>query len=217
MSDSAGLKSSAGTSKDIIRLENLEKWYGKRCAVKIDSLTLAEGDRVLLTGMNGSGKSTLLRLLAGVSFADSGELWKAPGLKQVPLGYVPQSGGLYSSLSVRHNLFLRCFIYGVQALDPEDAWYVRDLGLTPFLDTHFEALSTGYQQLATLAATLHTDPQWLLLDEPFSGIDDAKRQVLEESLARVVEEMPLVVIASPAPEKSFPANRVVQLEEGGIV
>ena len=84
----------ANGRRELIRLAGVEKRYGGQLVLRIDELTVWDGDRIALVGSNGSGKSTLLRILAGVAPVGKGEARWARELEAEPLGYVPQSGGV---------------------------------------------------------------------------------------------------------------------------
>jgi ABC-type multidrug transport system ATPase subunit len=199
---------------ELIRLEHVRKRYGRQSVLAIDDLTLREGDRVMLSGSNGSGKSTLLKLLAGVIPADGGRVHANPAFGREPLGFVPQQGGLYGDLTVGDNLRLRRTLYGVGPVNVRSGSYVDALGLTPLLGKRFSELSGGYQRLAAFACALHVDPRWLLLDEPFSGLDARHVEVLLQEIDRV--DRRLLVVAAPTGDSLPSANRFIEIEAGEI-
>jgi ABC-type multidrug transport system ATPase subunit len=205
------------SGQELIRLEQVEKRYGRYHVLKVEGLSLKEGDRVLISGANGSGKSTLLKVLSGIAPIDRGRMWRARILKTEALGYVPQTGGLYGQLSVQDNLLLRRRLYGRGNGRVEEAWYIKELGLLPLLSRRFAELSGGFQRLATLAAALHVQPAWLLLDEPFGGVDPSKRQILLERLGEISRALRLHVITVPAPEELPEVNKWIRLEEGQLI
>ena len=200
----------------LIELEHVEKHYGRERVVAIESLALDFGERVVITGLNGSGKSTLLRLLAGVSQPNRGLVRRNPALDQASLGYVPQSGGLYTELSIRANLAQRRRLWNLPETAPESAWYVQDLGLEPLLDKTPAELSGGFQRLAAVATALHVEPSWLLLDEPFYGLDKGRRDILEERLRHLCNNLVLFVVTAPSVEFTD-AARVVRMENGRVL
>jgi ABC-2 type transport system ATP-binding protein len=201
----------------IIRLERVEKKYGRQRVVFIDKLTLQEGDRLMIYGANGSGKSTLLRLLAGISKAQKGSVWHAKSLEEDILGFVPQSLGLYPELSLRNNLVIRKELYGLQGGKLEEDWYIREFGLAPFLDRRFGELSGGFQRLAVIAAALFSAPTWLLLDEPFAGVDSSKRLKVLHGMNSIVTEARILVISVPTRQDFPKINKWIGMEEGKIV
>lgn len=201
---------------ELIRLDHVRKRYGRQSVLGIDELTIRDGDRIMLSGSNGAGKSTLLKLLAGIVPADSGRIWTAPALRGEPLGFVPQQGGLYGDLTVRDNLRLRRSLYGIGPVDARGRHYIEALGLTPLLGRRFSELSGGYQRLAAFACALHVEPRWMLLDEPFSGLDDRLVEVLLEEIERKHEIQRVLVVAAPKPESLPSANRFIEIEAGAV-
>lgn len=198
----------------LIRLENIEKRYGRQSVLVIEHLTFNDGDRVLITGANGSGKSTLLKLLAGVIPLDRGRIHRARPLRRGLLGYVPQAGGLYPDLTVAKNLALRQGLSGVRAVaEPPIA---KALGLTAFLDRRADALSGGFQRLTALAAALAIGPAWLALDEPLSGMDAQKRLVVTEVVAAEADRARLLLMTSPTRESLRFITRTLDLKEGRL-
>jgi ABC-type multidrug transport system ATPase subunit len=201
---------------ELIRLEGVEKRYGRQSVLRIDDLTIHDGDRIVLSGPNGSGKSTLLKVLGGIAPADRGRVWRAPELRREILGFVPQQGGLYGDLTVADNLRVLRGLNGMVPTDPRERPYVRELGLTPLLAKRFAELSGGYQRLATVAAALHVDPGWILLDEPLSGVDGRHVEVLLAELDRVDRVLRLLVVAAPTRVALPSANRFIEIDEGRI-
>jgi ABC-type multidrug transport system ATPase subunit len=199
---------------ELIRLDHIEKRYGRQRVLKVERLSLKEKDRVLVSGANGSGKSTLLRVLGGIVPVAGGSVWRAKVFRGEALGYMPQSDGLYGQISVRDNLFLLRRLYGRGTASIDEAWYIHTLGLMPLLTKRFAELFGGFQRLATLAAALHIEPMWLLLDEPFAGVDLSKRQILLERLDEISWGLGLLVVTVPAPEEFPEVNTWVHMEEG---
>lgn len=199
-----------------IHLAGVEKRYGRHRVLVVESLTLPLGGCVIVTGMNGSGKSTLLRLVAGVSVPERGLVRREPALARLGLGYVPQAGGLYDELTVRENLALRRRLWRLPAAEVTESWYVDALGLAPFLDKTPGQLSGGFQRLATVAAALHVDPEWLLLDEPFYSVDATRRTILAEKLAGLADRLALLIIAAPAADDFPRATTVIKVDEGRV-
>ena len=197
----------------LIELDHVEKRYGRERVVAVESLVLNLGECVLITGANGSGKSTLLRLLAGVSRPDRGRVRRSPS---ATLGYVPQSGGLYPELSIRANLELRRRLWNRDPMQPESAWYIRDLGLDSLLAKTPSELSGGFYRLAAVAAALHAEPEWLFLDEPFSGLDPERRKRLNAGLQDLAASLDLLVISAPNLGELEGATRTLRMESGQL-
>ena len=210
------MKEEANGRRELIRLAGVEKRYGSQLVLRIDELTVWQGDRIALVGSNGSGKSTLLRILAGVSPVGEGEARWAPELEGEPLGYVPQSGGLYGELTVQDNLELRRRLYGLTPRDVGEQPFLRLFGLTPFLQKPFSQLSGGYQRLAVVASALHVDPTWVLLDEPIAGVDSPKAAQVSHALDRLGERLRLLIITEQSPGSFSSPNRVIEVRDGRL-
>jgi ABC-type multidrug transport system ATPase subunit len=204
------------TREELIRLTDVEKRYGRQSVLRIERLSIREGDRILLTGSNGSGKSTLLKLLAHVAPVNRGQIRWSPTLTAESVGFVPQHGGLYGELTIHDNFDLRRGLYGKERIDAAESADVRALGLAPLLDKRFDELSGGYQRLAAVAAALHVDPTWLILDEPFGGVERPYREAILGRLAQRDRRLRLLVVASPTPDEFPEANRRIELEAGKV-
>ena len=142
-------------------------------------------------GPNGSGKTTTMRIVLGVLAADRGEVrWRgapADAAMRRRFGYMPEERGLYPKMRVRRQLTYLAALHGVDApAAAADRWIER-LGLSERADDRVEQLSLGNQQRVQLAAALVHEPELLVLDEPFSGLDpvgvDALSGVLAEYAA----------------------------------
>jgi ABC-type multidrug transport system ATPase subunit len=201
----------------LIQLEHLEKQYEREAVVSVESLTIHEGDRILLTGPNGSGKSTLARLMARLCPADRGSIRVSEEFASQPLGYVPQHGGLYPELTVGENLQLWRDVYGRPRVDASKAECVRQLDLLPLLGRRFGQLSGGFQRLAAIAAALHVTPGWIVFDEPFGGVEVKYREIVGEWLSKQGSNLYLAIVASPARGEFPEANRIIELSGGRIV
>jgi ABC-type multidrug transport system ATPase subunit len=200
----------------LIEMQQVEKRYTQETVVHVRELKLYERDRILLTGSNGSGKSTLLRLIAGISRANAGQIRRGTRILEGRLGYVPQSGGLYPEMTVRDNLELRRRLWNRPPLAPDDCWYVAQMGLSKLLGKRPGELSGGAQRATTIAAALHIDPDWLLLDEPFYGLDAERRKTLRERLAAIGPQLACIVVTSPG-ENDFPeADRTIHIDKGEV-
>lgn len=201
---------------NLITLENVEKQYDRHRVLQVKALAFKAGEQVVLSGRNGSGKSTLLRLLGRIIAAERGTVWHADVLLTTRLGYVPQSGGLYMELSVEQNFAMRRKLYGLPSIRAAHAWYVQALSLDVLLKKRISELSGGFQRLVCIVAALHVEPRWLLLDEPFSGLDAQHRTMLAAWLVEVSQSLELCVLTTPSAEEFSGINRVIRIEEGQL-
>ena len=205
-----------------LQVENLRKDYGDTVAVDGISLTVEPGTHLLLAGANGAGKTTILRLLAGLAEPSAGlvrldgqDPRRSPVTRR-RLGLLSHQTQLYDDLTTRENLRFFARIYGVPARSADLA--LDRAALSAWADTRVGTLSRGMQQRAALArATLH-DPEVLLLDEPFTGLDGtASRAVASDLRERAASpRSSTVVVTHKVAEVAATTNRVVVLRQGRV-
>ena len=157
--------------------QGLSRRFGEVVALDGLSLRVAPGEVVGFLGPNGSGKTTALRSILGISEPDSGTVtWKnkpVTGEARRHFGYLPEERGLYGGMKIGEQLTYFATLYGVDAAKATEnahKWLTR-LGLGERVDDKLDALSLGNQQRVQLAAALVHEPELLVLDEPFSGLD----------------------------------------------
>ena len=138
------------------------------------------------------------------------------GAARPKIGYVPQSGGLYPDLTVEENLKLRRALWLRKRLSANWARTVAALDLQGTLERTPAELSGGLQRLATIAAALHVEPDWLLLDEPFQGLDPRRRTLLVEHLALISARLQLLVITAPAENDFGLLTKTIRMVGGRI-
>jgi ABC-2 type transport system ATP-binding protein len=176
----------------VLELRGVTKRYGDRVAVDNLSLSVEPGQMFGFVGTNGAGKTTTMRILMGVLAQDAGVvLWNgrpADADARRSFGYMPEERGLYPKMRIREQLIYLARLRGTPAGVAGTA--VRDLlaefGLSERSEDRVEALSLGNQQRVQLAAALVHDPAFLVLDEPFSGLDPVGVDSLAEILAQRV-------------------------------
>jgi len=168
----------------LLEVHNVTRSYGSRAVLKDVSFAVRGGRMTGFVGSNGAGKTTTMRVILGVLAPDSGSVT----LDGSPLGegdrtrfgYMPEERGLYPKMKVAEQLVYLGRLHGMsteQAKASADSLLER-LGLTERADTLVEALSLGNQQRAQIAAALVHEPEVLVLDEPFSGLDPLAVEVV---------------------------------------
>jgi ABC-2 type transport system ATP-binding protein len=177
----------------MLALNGLSRRYGDTVALDGLSLEVPEGDVVGFVGPNGAGKTTAMRIALGVLEPDAGEvLWRgAPATREVQrqFGYMPEERGLYPKMQVQRQLRYLATLHGRDetAADAAATRWLDRLGIAESAGQRVEELSLGNQQRVQLAAALVHDPDLLILDEPFSGLDpigtDTMSEVLHERAA----------------------------------
>jgi ABC-2 type transport system ATP-binding protein len=175
-----------------------------RSIVALDGLTFSvpEGHIFGFLGANGAGKTTTMRIALGVLRADAGTIrWRGTGHQALPRstwGYLPEERGLYPRMTVLDQLVYFASLYGVpadRAAHEARTWLAR-FHVPEFADRRAEELSKGNQQkVQFLAAVLH-DPDVLLLDEPFTGLDPVNVALLREALLELRDQGKTIILST---------------------
>ncbi len=177
------------------------------------SLTLAAGDFVALLGPSGCGKSTLLRLIAGLDRPSGGRVALAAGAAAPRISYVFQDATLMPWASVTDNVWLPLRIGGVgrRMAQATMAPLLDTLGLAPFADALPHELSGGLRMRVSIARALVTQPDLLLMDEPFAALDEITRQRLNTELLALwqAQRFTAVFVTHSVFESVFLAQRVL--------
>jgi ABC-2 type transport system ATP-binding protein len=161
----------------MLELDGVTRRYGDVVALDALSFAVAAGRMCGFVGPNGAGKTTAMRIVLGILEPDAGQVrWNgAPvdAATRARFGYMPEERGLYPKMRVREQLVYFARLHGVaagDALAAADRWIER-LGLSERAGDRVETLSLGNQQRVQLGVALVHDPEVLVLDEPFSGLD----------------------------------------------
>jgi ABC-2 type transport system ATP-binding protein len=186
----------------MLELDALSKRYDDTVALDGLSFSVADGQLFGFVGPNGAGKTTAMRIILGVLAADSGEVrWRGEPLdleRRRRIGYMPEERGLYPKMRLADELAYLAELHGLPepaARSAARAWLGR-IGLGERADDRVERLSLGNQQRVQLGAALVHEPDLLVLDEPFSGLDAVGVDVLSEILLEVAREREVPVIFS---------------------
>src|SRR5215207_7966194 len=174
----------------MLEVADLARRYGDTIALDGLSFTVEPGQLFGFVGPNGAGKTTAMRIVLGVLEPDRGEVrWQGrtvDAAMRARFGYMPEERGLYPKMRVRDQIVYMARLHGHaerEAKEAADRWIER-LGLSERAGARTEELSLGNQQRVQLATALVHDPDVLVLDEPFSGLDpvgvDVMSGVLQE-------------------------------------
>lgn len=202
----------------------VSKDFGYQRVLRDISLVVEQGEYVVLMGPNGVGKTTLLRMLAGLSVPTAGSVTIAdvdlrragPGLRR-RVGFVSHESLLYPDLTGRENLEFHARLFGVASFEESLATLSDILGLGAILDRPAGILSRGNRQRLTLARALLHAPSVLLLDEPFTGLDQQSADQLLAILQHLVDSGRTVVMTSHDPTIiNAGPRRLIELDAGGI-
>ncbi|MDA3648205.1 ATP-binding cassette domain-containing protein [Saccharopolyspora indica] len=186
----------------VLEVDRISKRYGRVTALQEMTFSVRAGEMFGFVGSNGAGKTTTMRIALGVLAADSGEVrWNGSPLDLTTrrrIGYMPEERGLYPKMKVAEQLAYLGELHGMSAADAQAAatrWTER-LGLTERRDEEVQKLSLGNQQRVQLAAALVHDPEVLILDEPFSGLDPVAVDVMSAVLREKCDSGVPVVFSS---------------------
>jgi heme ABC exporter ATP-binding subunit CcmA len=207
-----------------LELRDVSKYFGDFAALRKLRFRVATGESVFVYGPNGAGKTTLLRTLAtlakpteGRVFFGEQDLHRDPTEGKSAIGFVSHATFLYGDLTGRENLRFVGRLFGLRELEKRidaalDLFSVRDRAEQPVRD-----LSRGLQQRVSLARAFLHDPDFLLLDEPFTGLDAVSAENLRALLARLPEQGKAVVFSThDFAQGASIARRLVAMEKGFV-
>ncbi len=178
----------AGAFFMIVELERIRKSYGSFVAVDELSFSIAHNRLFGLLGPNGAGKTSTIRMMLGITIPDSGtmRIFGEPFTRRNlhRIGYLPEERGLYRKVTVRDNLALIGQLNGLSRADARDRARAgtRRLGAEGWLGMRVEELSKGMQQKIQFAAALLHEPELIIMDEPFAGLDPVNANQLKDEL-----------------------------------
>lgn len=170
---------------DLLVIEKVSKTYEGKKAVDQVSLNLEKGQIVGLLGPNGAGKTSLIRMITSITMPDEGKIFFHGQLlalsHQKMIGYMPEERGLYKKMTVLEQLVYLLRLRGLttqQAKEKSLEW-LKKLSLEDWKNNLVSELSKGMQQKVQFILTVAHDPELLILDEPFSGLDPLNAQIIE--------------------------------------
>jgi heme exporter protein A len=167
----------------LIRARGLGKRYGDKRVLHDLDLELDRGGFLLVTGPNGSGKTTLLRLCAGLGVPTEGTLELAA--PRDTIGFAGHEPLVYRELTAIENLDLYGRLYRVAERRERIGMLLERFGLWPARNERAGSFSRGMQQRLSLCRALLHEPELLVLDEPYSGLDDAGAELLDREMAEL--------------------------------
>ena len=185
----------------VLELKDINKSFGKNHVLKDVSFKVESGKAFGLLGRNGAGKTTSIRILMNVFGADSGEIsldGKPIDYSKIGVGYLPEERGLYPKKKIIDQLVYFAELKGMKKKDAVasvDRWLSR-LKMTEWRNKPLNTLSKGNQQKIQLITALAHDPDIVILDEPFSGLDPVNAMMLKEIVRELIAEGKIVLFSS---------------------
>lgn len=180
---------------------NLKKSFGDKEVLHGISFSIESGKALGLLGRNGAGKTTTIRILMDVFHANEGSILvdgKPFRTKDFRIGYLPEERGLYPKKGVLEQLMYLAQLRGSSRADAKEQsmrWLKR-LEVDEYAQRKLETLSKGNQQKVQLAQTLVCNPDLVILDEPFSGLDPVNSQILKDVIREQIQDGKLVIFSS---------------------
>ena len=185
----------------ILTINNITKSFGEKSVLKGISFSAESGKAVGVLGRNGAGKTTLIRIIMNVFGADSGNVTldgNPISTQKVRIGYLPEERGLYPKKKILEQLV---YFAELQNIDKKTAIQnaeslLRRLEIEEYKNRRLDTLSKGNQQKVQLVATLIADPDIIILDEPFSGLDPVNASLLKDLVKDLIANGKLVLFSS---------------------
>ena len=185
----------------ILELKNIDKSFGEKEVLKGVSFTAEGGKAFGLLGRNGAGKTTSIRILMNVFPANSGEVLidgKPIDYDKIGIGYLPEERGLYPKKLIIDQLVYFAELKGMSAKDAVKAvdYWLGRLGMSEYRNKRLDTLSKGNQQKIQLITALAHDPDIVILDEPFSGLDPVNAMLLKDVVKEQISKGKIVLFSS---------------------
>ena len=184
-----------------LKLQNVSKKFAEKQAVHNISFELSKPGVFGLLGTNGAGKTTTIRMLLGIIKKDSGEItWNGKKVerKHVNFGYLPEERGVYPKSKVQDQLLYFAELKGMnrkEAMESINKW-AKILKVEEYLQMPAEKLSKGnHQKIQFMTAILH-DPELIVLDEPFSGLDPVNAEIIKKLMIDLVAKGKYIIMSS---------------------
>ena len=185
----------------ILEVKDITKNFGEKSVLKGISFSAQSGEALGLLGRNGAGKTTTIRIIMQLFPPNSGEVLvdgKPLSIREINVGYMPEERGLYPKKKVMEQLIYFAELKGV----PKDVAIERAnkllsrLQMTEYKDAKLETLSKGNQQKIQLVTTLISNPDIVILDEPFSGLDPVNAMLLKDVVRELIADGKIVIFSS---------------------
>ena len=185
-----------------LEIHGLTKSFGDIKAVNNASFDVPEGSIFGLIGRNGAGKTTIMRIMMNVYLPDSGEILlrgkKVDQEFRNSVGYLPEERGLYKKMKVMETLLFFAELKGKKSKEVSDKAkdYLERFDLMDRMNSKLEELSKGNQQKIQFITTILHDPEFIILDEPFSGMDPININILKEIILEKKREGRIIIFST---------------------
>ncbi len=185
----------------ILELKNIHKSFSDVQVLHGVSFSITSGKALGFLGRNGAGKTTTIRILMGLFDANQGEILlngQRFNPREHSIGYLPEERGLYPKQKVLEQLTYFGQLRGLNNKQAKEngLYWLERLGILDYKDKRLETLSKGNQQKVQIAETLLCNPDIVILDEPFSGLDPVNSQILKDIINELIKKGCLVIFSS---------------------
>ena len=184
-----------------LNVKNVSKKFDTKIAVDNISFDLDKPGAFGLLGTNGAGKTTSIRMILGIIKKDSGEItWNGKQVerKNVKFGYLPEERGIYPKTKVFDQLMYFAKLKGMNKEEAQESikkWLKR-LELEEYTNMNAEKLSKGNQQKVQFVTAVMHNPEVIVLDEPFSGLDPINTEILKKAIIELIEDGKYIIMSS---------------------
>lgn len=182
-------------------IKNVDKSYGDKKVVDNISLSIEKPGVFGLLGTNGAGKSTTIRMLLGILKKDSGEIsWNGKEVKRkhVNFGYLPEERGIYPKTKIYAQLMYFAKLKGMNKdeADKSIKYWMKRLEVEEYMDMTAEKLSKGNQQKIQFITAIVHNPELIVLDEPFSGLDPVNTELIRNVILELVQNGKYIIMSA---------------------
>ncbi len=184
-----------------IEAKEISKSFGDVKALQSLSFTIEKGKALGLLGRNGAGKTTAIRLLLGIIPSDTGKVLvdnKKLNFEDKSFGYLPEERGLYLKYKVKNQLMYFASLYGIKRKDALKSieYWLEKFEISEYLNKKVETLSKGNKQKIQLIIALMHDPEVIILDEPFSGLDPVNVELFKSVIRELLQQGKTLIFSS---------------------
>lgn len=184
-----------------LKIENVSKSYGDKKVVDNINLEINKPGVFGLLGTNGAGKSTTIRMLLGILKKDEGQItWngKEVARKHVNFGYLPEERGIYPKTKIYEQLMYFAKLKGMSKKEADESikFWMKRLDIEQYMDMTAEKLSKGNQQKVQFITAVVHNPELVVLDEPFSGLDPVNTELLRSVIIELVEQGKYIIMSA---------------------
>ena len=186
----------------MIQLTNLNKQFGQTIAVNDMNMTLEPGKVMGLIGQNGAGKTTTFRLILNFIAPTSGDItWNGHPITQSDkqkIGFLPEERGLYQKLTIEEQILYFSELHGMTRSDAKIALadWLKRLDVVGKATDKVQSLSKGNAQKIQMIAALIFNPEFIILDEPFSGLDPVNTSIMMNEMVRMRDNGAMIIFSS---------------------